>query len=90
MAKPVSFPGKIIVIGFGQVARAFMELLDRHVERAAGKVVIDRLACPPDFTRFAQVGWTHIQEEIARGSIRDVISRHAGRGDMIVNLTAGV
>lgn len=83
----MEFKNRIVLIGFGVVARALLPLLIKHLRVAPARIVVidfaDREAA---LQPWIAKGLKFIHERVTPFSLARLLSSHAGRGDLIVDL----
>src|SRR3954453_10782940 len=82
-----SFGGRILVIGLGAVSRCTLPLLFEHVPAERSQyTVIDFSDLPEHAGWVRERGATFANERIEQGNYGEVLGRHLGAGDVIVDL----
>jgi len=85
------YDGRILFIGYGSVSRCTMPLVERHFDMPLSRVtVIDAEDRSADIAPFVAKGVTYVVEPIFRENMAAVLSRYAGPGDLILNLSVEV
>ncbi len=87
--KHVTFPGRLVMIGFGSIGQGVLPLILRHIEMSAEQITIvtgdDRGAAIAD-----EHGVRFIVEPITRGNCRELLLPLLGAGDFLLNLSVDV
>jgi homospermidine synthase len=84
----VSFPGRILVLGLGSVSRCTLPLLWAHVEAAPSQYTVIDFADVGGAARWVQDrGATFLAQKVSEDNYPALLGRHAGPGDVIVDLT---
>ena len=85
------YKGRIVMIGYGSVGRCTMPLIERHFDMPLSRVtVIDGHDHSEDAARFIEKGVTYIVEPLHEGNYTKVLSKHLGKGDLLINLSVEV
>lgn len=85
----IGFPGRIVVVGFGSVARGVLPLLLRHIGTRADRITV--IAADGSGREVAaQYGVRFIVEPLLRENMRRVLDALMGRGDFLLNLSVDV
>ena len=85
------YDGRILFIGYGSVSRCTMPLVERHFDMPLSRVtVIDAEDRSADIAPFVAKGVNYVVEPIFRENMAAVLSRYAGPGDLILNLSVEV
>ncbi len=86
----VSFPGRLIFIGFGSIGQGVLPLILRHV----GGLTRDRItivtADDAGLECAKEYGIRFIKEPLTRENFRQVLEPLVGRGDFVLNLSVDV
>jgi homospermidine synthase len=83
----VPFPGRILVIGLGSVSRCTLPLLFAHVDAAPSQyTVIDFADVATDARWVQDHGAAFVPEKVTEDNYGELLGRHAGPGDVIVDL----
>lgn len=83
----IPFNGRILVLGFGGVARCTLPLLMRHLDMPRHRItVLDMLDLRSVMAPAMQAGVQFVCEKITVDQYRQQLGRLAGPGDMIVDL----
>ena len=85
----VTFPGRIIFIGFGSIGQGTLPLVLRHIGIAASRITIvtadDRGAAEA-----AQFGVKVIKQRLEVDNFRRILDTIIGRGDFVLNVSVDV
>ncbi len=85
------FDGRILFIGYGSVTRCTLPLIERHFDMPLSRVtVIDAEDRSVEIAPFVAKGLNYVVEPIFRKNMAAVLSRYAGHGDLILNLSVEV
>ena len=85
------FDGRILFIGYGSVTRCTLPLIERHFDMPLSHVtVIDAEDRSVEIAPFVAKGVNYVVEPIFRKNMAAVLSRYAGHGDLILNLSVEV
>lgn len=89
----VNFNGRIIILGYGAIARCLCDVLTRHVSCLPGKLLV----LEPGNANSEQVemlcaqGFRYqIIDELNKSNYKDVLRDYCVQGDLLVNLTCSV
>jgi homospermidine synthase len=81
------FQGRILILGFGGVARCTLPLILRHIEISRERIIVldkeDLSAAQADP---AFLGVRFVKAKITQASYRSEILRHIGPGDLLIDL----
>ncbi len=87
MLIPVSFSGRVLVLGCGSVAQCTLPLLVKHIDIPANRITI------MDFTdrrdRVADLlkqGVNYVQEQVTEANMSSILSQHLSNGDLLLDL----
>jgi homospermidine synthase len=85
------YNGRILIIGYGSVARCTMPLIDRHFDMPLSRVaVVDAEDHGADIAPWVAKGVTYVVEPVVPENMAAILSRYVGRGDLILNLSVEV
>lgn len=86
----VTFPGRVVFVGFGSIGQGVLPLLLRHI----GGVPPERISIiTPDESGRAQAeaaGVNFVRHAVTRENFRHVLEPMVGRGDFVLNLSVDV
>ncbi|MDQ1416880.1 MAG: homospermidine synthase [Acidimicrobiaceae bacterium] len=83
----MSYPGRILVIGLGSVARCTLPLLFAHVDAAPSQYTVIDFGDVGDAARWVvEHGAAFVGDRITEGNYRQLLGTHVGPGDVIVDL----
>ena len=83
----MSFDGRILVIGLGAVSRCTLPLLFARVDAAPSQyTVLDFAEVTEDATWVKEQGATFVADRVTEDNYADLLARHVGPGDVIVDL----
>lgn len=81
------FHHKILVIGYGSVAKCTLPVLFMHIDVPYSNVtVIDFVDKKDALQEWIQKGVHYSQERVTQKNLPELLSRHVGAGDMILDL----
>jgi homospermidine synthase len=81
--------GRLVIVGFGSIAKAALPLLLRHLDIEPAQVtVISRSEDKAGIAR--KHGVAFIAEPLREGSYEAILDRHLGEGDFLLNLSVEV
>ena len=82
----VPFTGRILVLGCGSVAQCTLPLLLRHVCSPEQVTVMDFVDNSARIADEIAQGVTYVIDRVEQHNLADVLGRHLGTGDILVNL----
>ncbi len=82
----VPFTGKILVLGCGSVAQCTVPLLLRHVAKPAQITVMDFVDNRSRIAAELAKGVTYVIDRVERHNLGEVLGRHLGEGDILLDL----
>ena len=85
-ATRVPFEGRILVLGCGSVAQCTLPLLLRHVVRPDRVTVMDFVDNRPRIAAELAKGVTYVLDRVEEHNLGEVLGRHLGPGDMLIDL----
>jgi homospermidine synthase len=81
------FEGRLLVIGLGAVSRCTLPLLLEHVPAEPSRYTVLDFADVEEHARWVgERGMSFVRDRVARDNYAEVLGRHAGPGDVIVDL----
>lgn len=87
----MKFKNRILMIGFGVVARALLPMLIKHLRISPAKItVIDFADRGADLRPWTAKGLRFVRERVTPFSLARLMSSHARRGDLIIDLAWSV
>jgi len=91
MSKKFPFAGRILVIGYGSVARCTMPLLEKHFDMPLSRItVVDGYDHADDIARFTAKGVNYVVNRLVPENLDATLARYCSRGDLILNLSVEV
>ena len=85
--KKTRFDGKILVLGCGAVSQCTLPLLQRHLDMPLNKItVIDFIDRRKKILEILKAGANFEQVKVSIENIENVLMKHVGPGDIIVDL----
>jgi homospermidine synthase len=82
----VPFNGKMLVLGCGSVAQCTLPLLLRHVMRPDQITVMDFVDNRARIADEIAAGVTYVIDRVERHNLGEVLGRHLGKGDILLDL----
>jgi homospermidine synthase len=84
----VEFDGKVLIIGYGSVARCTLPILLKHVKIPYGNItIIDFEDKAPALKEWTKKGVTYRQHRITSENIDSVLSEHLSPGGLLIDLS---
>lgn len=91
MATKTKFGGRVLMIGFGSVGHCTLPLIARHIDMPLSRVtVVEMDDHSEEIAPFVKQGVTYVIKEITKKNFKNVLAKHAGRGDIVLNLSVSV
>ncbi|GGF17121.1 homospermidine synthase [Aliidongia dinghuensis] len=91
MVEKVAFAGRILMLGFGSVGQCTLPVIPRHFDMPVERIsVIDADDHEAQFAPFEAMGMRYLRVCLTPENLEGMLAQHAGPGDLIINLTAGV
>jgi len=91
MVEKTAFAGRILMLGFGCVGQCTLPVIPRHFDVPPSRIsVIDADDHAAQFAPFEAMGMHYLPVRLTPRNLEGVLSQHAGPGDLLINLTAGV
>jgi len=88
-SKHASFPGAVVVLGFGSIGQAMLPLLFRHIDIPPGRVTI--VSRSEDKTGIARkFGVAFIAQPLTEGNYEALLEPLVKEGDFLLNLSVDV
>lgn len=88
-SKPIEFPGRIVMVGFGSIGRGVLPLILRHIGVTPDRMVI--VTAEEEGRREAQLqGIRFILQPLTRENYISVLEPLIGEGDFLLNLSVEV
>src|SRR5438105_3972281 len=83
------FDGRLVMLGFGSIGQGILPLLLRHIEMPPERIVVIK---PHDhgLDVARELGACTLVTTLDKDNHRDVLQRHLGRGDFLLNLCVDV
>lgn len=83
----MQFKGKILIVGFGAVARCTLPLFLKHIRVDPARITIVDFADNPEARALAtEAGCRFVKEKIERATMGRQLAKYVGAGDIIVDL----
>jgi len=91
MVQKIAFKGRVLMLGFGSVGQCVLPAVPRHFDMPMSRIsVIEDADHRIQFQEFTDLGMHYIQLRLTPDNLESTLAEHAGPGDLILNLTAGV
>src|SRR3984957_2403994 len=91
MYETVAFDGRIIMLGYGSVGQCVLPALPRHFQMPSSRItVIEDADHSKTVQPFLEAGVRYERIRLTPANLEQVLADHAGPGDLVLNLTAGV
>ena len=87
--KHVSFPGRLVMLGFGSIGQGVLPLILRHIDMPKDRITIVT-ADARGREVAAEYGVRFVEEPATRDNYRDLLVPLLGRGDFLLNLSVDV
>ncbi|OGG61202.1 hypothetical protein A3C87_03575 [Candidatus Kaiserbacteria bacterium RIFCSPHIGHO2_02_FULL_49_34] len=84
-----SFEGRVLIIGYGSVARAALLLILRHIAVSPGRVTV-LTRNPIDAALQKELGVQTITATVTPENYQQILDDQLGEGDILLHLTAGI
>jgi len=85
----VTFPGRLVFVGFGSIGQGVLPLILRHVGIARDRILIVT-ADERGESEAREYGIPFVRQPLERDNYRSVLSPWLGRGDFLLNLSVEV
>ena len=83
----ITFDNKILFVGFGFVARCTLPILLDHIKIEPKNITIIDFEPDEDALRpWIEKGVTFIQDKVSPDNLGNVLGRHVGEGDLLIDL----
>jgi len=83
----MDFKGKVLIIGFGSVARCTLPILLKHIDIPCKNItVIDFADKRDDLKSWIEKGVKYFQTRITPGNLAEELSKHVSSGGLIIDL----
>ena len=83
----MKFKGRILVIGYGSVARCTLPLIFRHINPNPSKVtVMDFADIGATEQSIRDLGASYVRDRVTSQNMGKLLGKYAGKGDLIVDL----
>ncbi len=91
MVEQVRFAGRLVMLGYGSVGQCVLPVIPRHFDMPDSRITVIEDADHRDqFRPFAERGMHYERTRLTPDNLEAVLADHAGTGDLVINLTAGV
>ena len=91
MIEKVTFAGRVLMLGYGSVGQCVLPVILRHFAMDPARItVIEDADHEAQFAPFRALGMRHERTRLTPDNLASVLDAHAGPGDLVLNLTAGV
>ncbi|MDK3023090.1 saccharopine dehydrogenase NADP-binding domain-containing protein [Cupriavidus taiwanensis] len=83
------FGGRLLIVGFGSIARSVLPILLRHLDITAGQITV---VCPPgnDTSIAREYGIRVVAKALTEANHKQVLQDLVGAGDFVLNLSVNV
>ncbi len=89
--KKTIFTGRVLLIGYGGVAKCLSQLLLRHLDMDFSRMtIVDPLDYRAEAKDLIAGGATYKLIEVTKSNMRSVLDEHVGPGDMVIDLSVNV
>jgi homospermidine synthase len=88
-----TFGGRILMIGYGSVGRCVLRLLERHIDLPPARIAILEAHESYDHDQlndYVERGLIYEVAEILPGNMAEIVGRHVGPGDLLINVSMNV
>ncbi|HYG75511.1 MAG TPA: saccharopine dehydrogenase C-terminal domain-containing protein [Planctomycetota bacterium] len=87
MKEGIKFDGKVLIIGLGAVSRCTIPLLMKHIDAPPDRFIILDFADVEAHARpFKEMGANFVKDRVTRENMSELLSKHVGSGDIIIDL----
>jgi homospermidine synthase len=86
----VTFPGRLVVIGFGSIGQGVLPLILRHVGGLARERITIVTADDAGLECAREYGIRFVKQPLSRENFRQVLEPMVGRGDFVLNVSVDV
>jgi homospermidine synthase len=91
MIEREAFGGRILMLGWGSVGQCVLPAIPRHFEMPFERIsVVEAADHEAKFAPHAALGMRYHRITLTPANLESVLADHAGPGDLVLNLTAGV
>src|SRR6185312_9690675 len=87
--KHVSFPGRVVIIGFGSIGQGVLPLIFRHIDIKPSQITIVT-AAERGHAEAAELGVRFVIEPLTRDNYTSVLDPLLGAGDFLLNVSVDV
>jgi len=85
------FAGRVLLIGYGGVAKCLTQLLLRHIDMDYSQMtIIDPIDYRAEAKDLIEAGATYKLIEVTKGNMLFVFDEHVGPGDLVIDLSVNV
>src|SRR3979411_2254089 len=88
--KLISFPGRMVVIGFGSIGQGGLPLIFRHIDIKPEQITVISAEDRGGLKELKKFGVSFIKKRLTRENLRQTLERRLGKGDLVVNLSVEV
>jgi homospermidine synthase len=88
--KLISFPGRMVMIGFGSIGQGVLPLIFRHIDIKPEQITVISAEDRGGLKELKKFGVSFIKKRLTRDNFRATLERRLGKGDLVVNLSVEV
>jgi homospermidine synthase len=88
--KLISFPGRMVMIGFGSIGQGVLPLIFRHIDIKPEQITVISAEDRGGLKELKKFGVTFIKKRLTRENLRQTLERRLAKGDLVVNLSVEV
>ncbi|MEX2199932.1 MAG: saccharopine dehydrogenase C-terminal domain-containing protein [Dongiaceae bacterium] len=93
MIERQTFSERILMIGYGSVGRCVLPLLERHIDLPPARIAVIEAHESYDHDQlndYVERGLIYEVAEILPGNMAEIVGRHVGPGDLLINVSMNV
>jgi homospermidine synthase len=88
--KLISFPGRMVMIGFGSIGQGVLPLIFRHIAIEPEQITVISAEDRGGEKELRKFGVDFIRKRLTQENFRKVLDKRIGKGDFLVNLSVEV
>jgi len=88
--KLISFPGRMVMIGFGSIGQGVLPLIFRHIDIKPEQITVISAEDRGGLKELKKFGVSFIKKRLTRENLRQTLERRLAKGDLVVNLSVEV
>ncbi len=88
--KHVAFGGRMVMIGFGSIGQGVLPLIFRHIDIEPEQITIISAEDRGGLKETERYDVKFIEKRLTQENFREVLDKHVGKGDFLVNLSVEV